>query len=290
MCSCSGSCNCNSATIPRGPQGASGPQGIQGIPGTNGNNGSPGTAATITVVPSIITVPFGDPATVENIGTSSAANFEFTIPAGEPGEPGTGIRKILDETSEDATSRTSGASINNHTWTILDLTTNQDTVVFDFVITPNTGNGKFSIVVVNIGGTVVSRFTDSDATAAAEIKFNTDPTDVPAGYISSDDPLLSEDINYIKGVAKITRRTDLTIEYDITYYMYNGVVQTAYSNITNTRMVQKVFNTIGGNGVPSIDSSGLSFSLSVTPAFMDAGATFGTNIQIYNAVKLESIL
>jgi hypothetical protein len=33
MCSCSGSCNCNSTTIPRGPQGVPGPQGIQGIPG-----------------------------------------------------------------------------------------------------------------------------------------------------------------------------------------------------------------------------------------------------------------
>lgn len=36
MCSCSGSCSCNSTTIPKGPQGPAGPQGIQGIPGPPG--------------------------------------------------------------------------------------------------------------------------------------------------------------------------------------------------------------------------------------------------------------
>ena len=129
------------------------------------------------------------------------------------------IKKILDETSEDAESSTSGATINNHSWTILNLLTNQDTVVFDFAITSESGNGNFSAVAINIGGTQVSRFTDSDATLAAEIKYNTDPATIPAGYISSNDPLLSEDINFIKGAVKITRRTNTTIEYDITYYI-----------------------------------------------------------------------
>ena len=76
MCKCKGKCNCSSTTIPRGPQ------------GNPGNNGAPGTAATIAVVPTVISAPFGDPASVENLGTSSAANFQFTIPVGEPGEPG----------------------------------------------------------------------------------------------------------------------------------------------------------------------------------------------------------
>jgi hypothetical protein len=49
MCSCSGNCNCNSTTIPRGPQGptgstgAQGIQGIQGIQGPPGENGTSGT-------------------------------------------------------------------------------------------------------------------------------------------------------------------------------------------------------------------------------------------------------
>lgn len=49
MCSCSGSCNCNSTTIPRGPQGVPGPQGnqgIQGIQGPQGNDGTDGTDGT----------------------------------------------------------------------------------------------------------------------------------------------------------------------------------------------------------------------------------------------------
>ena len=42
MCSCSGSCNCNSTTIPKGPAGPIGPEGIQGVAGKSGINGLPG--------------------------------------------------------------------------------------------------------------------------------------------------------------------------------------------------------------------------------------------------------
>lgn len=66
MCSCSGNCNCNSSTIPRGPQ------------------GTPGTAATIAVG----NVTSGSPAAVTNSGTSNAAIFNFTIPPGAPGSNG----------------------------------------------------------------------------------------------------------------------------------------------------------------------------------------------------------
>ena len=75
MCSCSGNCNCNSSTIPRGPQGPPGPTGATGIPGT---------AATITVGD----VTSGTPAAVTNSGTSNAAVFDFTIPPGNSGTNG----------------------------------------------------------------------------------------------------------------------------------------------------------------------------------------------------------
>lgn len=42
MCLCSGSCNCNSTTIPKGPAGPIGPQGEQGPAGKSGINGLPG--------------------------------------------------------------------------------------------------------------------------------------------------------------------------------------------------------------------------------------------------------
>lgn len=69
MCSCSGNCNCNSATIPRGPQGIPGPQ------------GDDGNAATI----SVGSVNTGSPAAVTNSGTQNAAIFDFIIPQGDPG-------------------------------------------------------------------------------------------------------------------------------------------------------------------------------------------------------------
>jgi hypothetical protein len=62
MCSCSGSCNCNSTTVPRGPQGAPGTPGSQGpvgpvstVPGPigpqgpQGPQGVPGIASAVTV-------------------------------------------------------------------------------------------------------------------------------------------------------------------------------------------------------------------------------------------------
>jgi hypothetical protein len=42
MCSCSGSCNCNSTTIPRGPQGVPGPKGDEGDKGDTGSVGPVG--------------------------------------------------------------------------------------------------------------------------------------------------------------------------------------------------------------------------------------------------------
>mgnify|MGYP003658688435 CR=1 FL=1 len=42
MCSCSGSCNCNSTTIPKGPQGNPGTNGLQGPIGPTGLTGSIG--------------------------------------------------------------------------------------------------------------------------------------------------------------------------------------------------------------------------------------------------------
>lgn len=92
-------------TGPAGPQGPEGPQGPQGPQGTQGETGpqgpkgetgdtgptgpqgEPGTAATI----AIGTVTTGDPGTeasVTNIGSESAAIFDFVIPRGEQGIQG----------------------------------------------------------------------------------------------------------------------------------------------------------------------------------------------------------
>lgn len=57
-------------------------------PGPTGPQGPAGTAATISVG-SVNTIAAGSPATVTNSGTSSAAIFNFNIPAGTVGPAGT---------------------------------------------------------------------------------------------------------------------------------------------------------------------------------------------------------
>ena len=81
-------------TGPQGPQGPKGETGSQGPQGEQGVQGDPGDAATITVG----TVTTGQPgtnATVTNVGTSSAAVFNFTIPRGDKGEAGAGSGDML---------------------------------------------------------------------------------------------------------------------------------------------------------------------------------------------------
>lgn len=85
MCSCSGSCNCNSTTIPRGPQGVPGPQGDIGPPGING---TPGTPATI-ILGTVTTGDAGTDVIITNAGPDdNNAEFDFTIPRGDQGIQG----------------------------------------------------------------------------------------------------------------------------------------------------------------------------------------------------------
>lgn len=62
-------------------------RGQDGAPGQNGADGAPGQAATV-VIGTVTTGEAGSQASVTNIGTSSAAVFNFTIPRGADGSPG----------------------------------------------------------------------------------------------------------------------------------------------------------------------------------------------------------
>lgn len=64
--------------------GIQGPQGTQGVQGATGPQGATGTAATIEVG----TVTSGTSASVINVGSSSAARFDFVIPKGDKGDQG----------------------------------------------------------------------------------------------------------------------------------------------------------------------------------------------------------
>ena len=79
--------------LPKGDTGSQGIQGIQGIQGVQGNKGDKGdkgdtgdngAAATI-AVGTVTTGAPGSSATVTNVGTTSAAVFDFTIPRGAAG-------------------------------------------------------------------------------------------------------------------------------------------------------------------------------------------------------------
>lgn len=78
---------------PEGPQGEQGPKGDQGLqgpkgdPGEQGPKGPAGTSATIQVG-TVSTGSAGTSASVVNVGTTSNAVFNFTIPRGAMGERG----------------------------------------------------------------------------------------------------------------------------------------------------------------------------------------------------------
>ena len=67
--------------------GEQGPQGEPGIDGVDGANGIDGQSATITIG-TVTTLDAGSNATVENVGTSTDAIFNFGIPKGENGTDG----------------------------------------------------------------------------------------------------------------------------------------------------------------------------------------------------------
>ena len=82
----------------QGVQGVQGPQGIQGEKGEKGETGAAGVdgkSATITIG-TVTTLDAGSSATVENVGTSTDAIFNFGIPKGADGISGGGIVEETD--------------------------------------------------------------------------------------------------------------------------------------------------------------------------------------------------
>lgn len=74
----------------KGDPGGPGPKGDKGDPGAKGDpgvQGNPGAAATITVGTVSKLLPTASP-TVTNVGTTSAAKFNFGLPSGEKGDKG----------------------------------------------------------------------------------------------------------------------------------------------------------------------------------------------------------
>ena len=138
MCSCSGSCNCNSTTIPRGPQGPAGPAG--GV----GSAGPPNTLTIGTVTPG--------PADATITGTSPNQILNLVIPQGPTGLTGPNGTTRLHYFAGSASGSTLASS-----WQMLDfyqlpantLVNNGDSIIISTLHLQN-NEPYFSIVFTNI--------------------------------------------------------------------------------------------------------------------------------------------
>jgi len=81
-------------TIPTGEKGSKGEDGKDGNPGTDGMNGADGDAGTITVGKVNTGAP-NSAVAIENVGTTSHAVLNITIPAGMPGNDGDGTGDMV---------------------------------------------------------------------------------------------------------------------------------------------------------------------------------------------------
>ena len=162
---------------------AGGLRGLTGETGPQGPQGVPGQAATVTAG-TTTTLPAGSDATVQNVGSTSAAIFNFGIPKGDKGDTGeagaaatisVGTTTTL-EPGEDATVTNSGTS---------------SAAVFDFGI-PKGAKGDTgsqgpagqdgadgyspTATVTKSGDTATITITDKDGTTTASVSDGTTPT------------------------------------------------------------------------------------------------------------------
>ena len=175
---------------------AGGLRGLTGETGPQGPQGVPGEAATVTAG-TTTTLPAGSDATVQNVGSTSAAIFNFGIPKGDKGDTGeTGAAATISvgttttlEPGEDATVTNSGTS---------------SAAVFDFGIPKGAkgdtgsqgpagqdGADGFSptATVTKTGDTATITITDKNGTTTAQISDGVTPTIDPALSPTSENPV-----------------------------------------------------------------------------------------------------
>lgn len=172
---------------------AGGLRGLTGETGPQGPQGVPGEAATVTAG-TTTTLPAGSDATVQNVGSTSAAIFNFGVPKGDKGDTGesgaaatisVGTTTTL-EPGEDATVTNTGTS---------------SAAVFDFGIPKGAkgdtgsqgpaGADGFSptATVSKTGDTATITITDKDGTTTAQISDGVTPTIDPALSPTSENPV-----------------------------------------------------------------------------------------------------
>ena len=156
---------------------AGGLRGLTGETGPQGPQGVPGEAATVTAG-TTTTLPAGSNATVQNVGSTSAAIFNFGIPKGDKGDTGeSGAAATISVGSTSTLPAGSSATVTN--------SGTSSAAVFDFGIpkgdkgdTGATGADGYSpsATVTKTGDTATITITDKDGTTTASISDGTTPT------------------------------------------------------------------------------------------------------------------
>jgi len=273
MCSCSGNCNCNSTTIPRGPQGLPGPQGDVGPVGDNG------ISATV-ALGTVSTGDAGTPVIITNTGTAPyQAIFNFTIPEGEQGVQGeTGpvsVERIKADVEDYGTGPGDNANISVN---FNELNADGKIITFTLVSGTEDGTGVFLSTGFSIsdGVTTTSLFNiDMNApnlgARPAKIKYDRDPNLTPTGYESF------ELINFITADIKITRITSTGARLEGTIYGYNSETQT---NFGLSKFPQKIWHLKTGIIYPT--------NFTITSSVGDDGS--GTYTGMSNILRYNTTL
>ena len=169
---------------------AGGLRGLTGETGPQGPQGVPGEAATVTAG-TTTTLPAGSAATVQNVGSTSAAIFNFGIPKGDKGDTGeSGAAATISVGSTSTLPAGSSATVTN--------SGTSSAAVFDFDIpkgdkgdTGATGADGYSpsATVSKTGDTATITITDKDGTTTAQISDGVTPTIDPALSPTSENPV-----------------------------------------------------------------------------------------------------
>jgi uncharacterized protein (UPF0254 family) len=210
-------------TVPQGATGATGAQGIQGATGATGaqgiqgatgatgaagTDGSDGDAATI-AVGSVTTGAAGSAATVTNVGSSSAATFNFSIPRGDTGATGAqgsqgiqgatgatgatgaqgiqGIQGVAGADGSDGSTTFIGLTDTPSSFTASKfLAVNSGGTAVELVDAPSGGGGGNATTLDSLDSTQFLRSDAADTKTSGNLRFN---DSVKATFGTTDDDL-----------------------------------------------------------------------------------------------------